>query len=217
MKKIYNDAYFLGKKKETLRELEGKSEEARWADRHVIAGLKYDIKQLKAKDFTPSDDMMHAAKTVFLCMAVVETVKPIVEGYQKKILAEMQAGPKAEWCEGRRGLKPDDLILDPERSYLLSDNDFQYYLKKCNEEREKAKLHVDNPEFCPLLVVQDNLRKAQHILIDAMQPLTGVGFDDLFKSEKGLENYEKYIDLSLKLLAPFIDSKKILKRLYPKQ
>jgi len=217
MKKIYNDAYFLGKKKETLRELEGKSEEARWADRHVIAGLKYDIKQLQAKDFTPSDDMLRSAETVFFCMATVDTIKPIVKEYQKKILKEMQAGPKAEWCEGRRGLSPNDLILDPERSYLLSDNDFQYYLKRCNEERIKANLHVNNPEFCPLLVVENNLRKAHHILLDAMQPLTGVEFDDLFKNEKGLENYEKYIDLSLKLLAPFIDSKKILKRLYPKQ
>lgn len=163
------------------------------------------MKIKNAKDFTPTYDMIQAVKAVFVCMAAVETIKPIVRGYQEKILAYMQAGPAEKWCQRENGMKPDDIILAPEQAYLLDDDDWTWYLAECNKERKKAKLHVENEEFCPLLVAENNLRKARKLLIDAMEPLTGIKFDDLFTDFPN--NYNKYIDLSLRLLVSFLDPK----------
>ncbi len=34
------------------------------------------------KQFTPSKEMIKAASNVFACMAIVDTIKPMVTGYQ---------------------------------------------------------------------------------------------------------------------------------------
>lgn len=137
----------------------------------------------------PTVEMVEAANTVFMCMAAVQTVEPIVRDYQRKILLELG------WQ------------IDPEQSYNLPDSVFAEYHRRCNEERIAAKLHVDDPEYCPLLVSKNLLCKAQRVLADVMEPVSGISFDKVFRSPDALKNYDQLIDLNLRLLAPYCKNK----------
>jgi hypothetical protein len=152
-----------------------------------------------------TEDMKQAAKTLFMAMAFTETIRPIVEGYQQKIINEMKPQVNerdAQIC--RMGFK---IITNPKHSYLMNNTDFQTYLKRCNEERIKAKLHVDNEEFCPLLVAEHLQSQAERVFVEAMEPITHLSPDKVLCSKDGLNNYKKLIDLSLRLLAPYVKNK----------
>ena len=138
-----------------------------------------------ARKFTPTKEMILAATKVFAVMAWIATIKPVVRGYQVAILKDL------------------GFQMDPEQSYNLPDSVFGVYHARCKEERDKAKLHVDNDEFCPLLVAGHKLIQAQRKMIDLMEPITGLSFDQALCSENGLENLKKYEDLTLRLLAPY--------------
>lgn len=157
------------------------------------------------KQFKPSKEMIKAAANVFACMAMVDTIKPMVTGYQKGILTRHQ------WPidkESRRIAGKTSIVLDPKNSWLLNEADFKAYLYECNEQRKAAGLHVDNIQHCPLLVAEDLLRQAQRLLADTMESVTGITAHQIFCSKNALENYKKYIDLNLRLLAPFVKTTK---------
>jgi len=148
--------------------------------------------------FNPTSEMIQSAKSVFMTMAMVETIKPIVKGYVREILAKHQFHIAQEWID--KG-DEDRIILDPNQSYLLGDNDFAVYLAETNEAREKAGLKVDNPEFCPLLVAEDLQSRAENVLIDTMESITNFNQKEIALYG---ENRKKFLDLTLRLLAPFI-------------
>ena len=146
---------------------------------------------IKESKFKPTKTMIEAAKTVFGCMALVNTIKPIVGGYQKKILQKHQ-------FRNSEGV----IITEPNKSWTMSDEDFKIYLAECNKERIKAGLHVENEEFCPLLVVENLLIKAKWALIDAAEPITKIKSEEIYN----MEDREKLVELTLKLLASFVDN-----------
>jgi hypothetical protein len=152
---------------------------------------------LTKQNINITEDMKQAAKTVFIAMAFTETIRPIVEDYQQKILNELK--PKDVYR--------NEVITNPKYSYQMNDSDFQVYLKRCNEERIKAKLHVESEEYCPLLVAEDLQRQAERSFIDIMEPITHLSADKVLCSKDGLDNYKKLIDLSLRLLAPYVNNK----------
>lgn len=136
--------------------------------------------------FHPSSEQVSAALAVFQCMAAVQTVKPIVLAYRAKVLRELGWGH-----------------IDPERTYDLPDSVFAEYHRRCNEERIAAKLHVDADEYCPYLVAKNLLCQAQRVLVDEMEPVAGISFDQIFRSKDALKNYDELINLNLRLLAPY--------------
>lgn len=136
--------------------------------------------------FRPSTEQIEAAITVFKCMAMVDVIRPVVEGYKQKILNEL----------GYAG-------LTPKTSYQLPESVWPEYQCRCNEERIAAKLHVDDPGHCPLLVAENLLTQAQRLLTDVMEPVSGISFDRIFRASNALKNYESLIDLNLRLLAPW--------------
>lgn len=138
------------------------------------------------KSFTPCADQVAAAEAVFACMALVATVRPIVEAYQSRILLDLGWGH-----------------LPLEQTYTMPDAVFQVYHERCKEARDLAGLVVDDPEFCPLLVAGHLQTKAEHALVDAMEPITHLSFDKLLCSRNGLQNLREYVELTLRLLAPF--------------
>jgi hypothetical protein len=162
--------------------------------------------------FTPTKEMIRAAENCFAAIAYTETIRPIVEGYQRKILKEMNAKRSIKWQE--RLPKEIHEITSPDETYLMNEEDFETYLTRCREEQEKAGLHTDSPEFCPLLVAEDLQRKAAHAVVDAMVPITTITRDMIWNAPNALENLKKVIDLTLRFLAPFCaDHVEILKRL----
>jgi len=168
---------------------------------------------MNAKDFRPTAEMIRAAENCFASMAYTETIRPIVEGYQKKILEDMQAPLAKEWQE-RKLAQDEPIILDIRHTYLMEADDFQTYLTRCREEQARAGLHTDSPDYCPLLVAENLQMEAEHAVIDAMTPVTKLTRDMIFQSSNALENLKKLIDLTLRLLAPFCDTQGTLKRLH---
>jgi len=147
-----------------------------------------------------------AAQNLFMAMAWAETVRPIVTGYKKAILKNHQWHIAKEWTD--KGM-PDEIVLDPEHTYLLEENDFTVYLAECNEERKKAGLYVKSDEYCPLLVADHDVTRAEWALFDAMKDITGIDGHELYG-----KNREKYLDLLLKMFAPFVEVSEKEKREY---
>jgi hypothetical protein len=163
------------------------------------------------KNFKPTPEMIRAAENCFAAMAFTETIRPIVEAYQKRILEEMQAPLAKEWQE-RKLAQDEPIILDIRHTYLMEDCDFQTYLARTREEQAKAGLHTDSPDHCPLLVAESLQMEAEHCLIDAMVPVTGITRDMIFQSAHSLENLKKFLDINLRFMAGFCDTKGTMKR-----
>lgn len=150
------------------------------------------------KKFIPTPSMVSAAETLFKAMALVETIRPIVFQYQTDILIKGQWHVRPRFA-ARLG---DEVIVEPRRSYLMSDEDFAEYDAQCKIARNKAKLPVDNDDQCPLLVAENMVILAEHALVEAMYEHTKLTKDQLLCL--GLETCKQYIDLTLRLLAPFV-------------
>lgn len=97
--------------------------------------------------------------TVLHARAWLETVRPIVTGYQKAILKELGAVDE----NGRPILKPED-------AYLLDERMSAVYFTRCDEEAAKNNL-VHKPECCPLLEAESLERATRRELIDHVLPL----------------------------------------------
>jgi hypothetical protein len=135
---------------------------------------------------TITREIISAAETVFLAMAAVATVRPIVEHYKRKALEQL----------GYPG-------YELKHTYLLPDAVFKNYLVLCNEVRKAAGLHAASDDHCPLLVAEHDLCKAQGALVDLMEPIAKLSRHQLLCS--GMKNYQEYIDITLRLLAPYVD------------
>lgn len=153
----------------------------------------------RAAAFKPSPKMIESAYTVFQAMAWVETVKPIVRGYQQAILDYEKYYYAKKWID-RGEHTHAEWISNPDHTYLMDDEGFKHYIKRCNEERIKAGLHVDSEEYCPLLVAENMLIKARWALIEIMEPITHIRLDDLYK----LEHQNELVELTLRMLAPYV-------------
>jgi len=152
--------------------------------------------------FTPNDitpEMIKAAEMIFAAKAFVETIKPVVIGYQEKILKKHKFRQAAEWSEYNDRIQLPDVITRVQDAFLMSDEDFKIYPAECNEERKKAGLKVEKEEHCPLCVAEHILSQAESHLIDLFTPLTGISDYKIWG-----DNRKKYLDLTLKLLAPFV-------------
>jgi len=150
--------------------------------------------------FIPTPEMISAAETLFKSMAFADMIRPIVLKYETEILAEGQWHIKPEYAAH----SGDKIILAPKDSYLMSEEDLAKYYAKCKVARAAANLHVDHDDQCPLLVAEEMVRQAQRALIEEMSVLHNLTADKLLCA--GLDKYNQYVDLCLKLLAPFVRS-----------
>lgn len=138
-------------------------------------------------------DQLKAAKTVFDAITYVETIRPVVNRYQKEILKRYKWCIDQQWTEYYPAHK---IILDPKETYLLSDKDAKIYFDECNIEAKKHGFNV-KLNYCPLLIAEDMLRKAKRALIDIWEPATGISNHDVLL----IKNREKYVDILLKMAA----------------
>lgn len=122
--------------------------------------------ELKAS-ITP--ERIAVATKLFLAMAAVETIRPIVEGYQNKVLKSREWHIIEKWqkIEGKATI---DNIKD---TYLMDDLEHEEYSKLLDIEKEKAGFIGLNPGYCPLLMAESARINAEHDLFDAMEPVFG--------------------------------------------
>ncbi|WP_194727401.1 hypothetical protein [Noviherbaspirillum malthae] len=161
--------------------------------------------------FMPNAAMLDAAEAVLKAMAILGTVRPIVEAYQTEILAKGQWKVMAECREpGAR----DEIITEPKLSFLMSDSDFAVYHQRCDEARKAAGLSITLEGGCPLLEAEELLRVAQRAMVDSMADVTQITANKAVTLP--LEQYREFVDLTLRLLVPFIDHAGVTRHLSPR-
>jgi hypothetical protein len=141
-------------------------------------------------------EIVKAGMDVFLAKTLVLTIRPIVEAYHKKVLLEREYMIDDKWLSHETKHR----IIEQKEDYLMSDDDAKIYFQRLNEERIASGLHVDNPEFCPLLVAEHNVQKAIWKLAELFAPITGIKWEDIHK----LEHYRKYEDIMLGFVANYM-------------
>lgn len=159
-----------------------------------------------SQKFQPTQGMIDAARKVFMAMAWVDTVKPIVLAYQRQILAEGQwhiPADKHAMLERRSGNSPlDTLVLDPSKAYMLAEDDFKAYYLKCETARVHADLHISTVGGCPLLEAQGTLMLAKRLLVEQMEPISNQTYEKLISTKA--EAFGKFVEMTLRHLAPFV-------------
>lgn len=156
----------------------------------------------------PTREMVQAAASVFMAMAWVATVKPVVEAYQARVLKVGQWRIRPEFAEkmharGGRSDPAGDIITDPQQSFLLSEDDFTKYLTAVNIERTNAGLAIQREGNCPLLEAENLLVKTKHRLVSVMAPVTKLSLEKITSAP--MSDYTQYIELTLRLLSPFVE------------
>lgn len=85
----------------------------------------------------------------------------------------------------------DELAGQPikklEHAWRMDDNDFQKYLDECDKLYKRLGFQIEKG-YCPILIAEDEARKARKTLIDECQPiLLGMTYQMLSKKIKHLE------------------------------
>lgn len=164
--------------------------------------------------FTPSPELIRSCENAVAAKAHVETIRPIVEGYQRAILADGDYQMCNVWHESMTKGKIDpgnSRITEPERSYLLAAADAERYHKACNQAAKDAGLGVSKEGNCPLL-------EAKHLLVHAENELLEAFASDMdekvFAEPMLLDHREKLLDIIFGLVIPHIgDAKQVLRRI----
>ena len=151
----------------------------------------------------PSDDLLLAVEAVILAQANLAYIAPRVDSYQRAILNSHQFHIAKEWVDKST---PDQIILDPGKSYLLDNRDFSQYLSECREARDKSGMSVEKDSQCPKLMAEEQVRLMKRCLINALEPITGVTFGHVVSMRGGLAELEQYANLAIKLIAPHLDT-----------
>ena len=156
------------------------------------------------KTFNPTQEMIDAAGKVFFCMTHLMTIEPIIKALEEKLLTEMQL---------KEVRNPEKIIVDSKDIYLASEKDAELYCEAYSSVlAENGYVEFAKDGRCPLLVAKKELTLAENHLIKVMEPITQTNIELLSSSGAFLENRADLIDLTLKLLAPFVDSKAILEK-----
>lgn len=165
---------------------------------------------INTKTFTPTADMISAAKAVFMAMAYTGTVREVIEPIQFRLLQENNY--KNDLTRFARN--EEDILYMKQRHgeycrtwddlWLLFDEDMSDLMIKAHYEYTQVlKFKVPEVGYCPLLMAESLERDAKRLLIETMHPVTGLSPDDILCGRNALENYKKLVELSLRLLAPY--------------
>jgi len=121
-----------------------------------------------------------------IAKAHAELTREKIDGIKREVLDFIDARDE----EGNR-------ITDPKSDYRLPEGAWRGYLDELHKRYVAAGYKVEQ-DYCPALIAEDVLRKAEHLLIDHAGPTFGFTVDNLICS--GLKNYRKFIDLTVGLV-----------------
>lgn len=166
--------------------------------------------------FTATQTQKDAANCLILAMAYTQTIRPELEKIQQDVLNKFRYKWELDKVCGKQDQKRsiDEFEEFTQRhgeycktwfdTYLISDKDFSHCLTEYHARFTQKGFKVKEFGFCPLLVAESIEREARGLLIDEMEPVTGIKYDDFFRTTKWKENMDKYIDLTLRLLSPYL-------------
>lgn len=133
-----------------------------------------------------SIELQRTAAAYLNCLATEERVRPVVIAYQTKVLAERQY----------RDDETGEIITDPKNAWSMNEIFFVEYSALLDIEANKAGFDVP-VDHCPLLIAENETRKARRALIDALRYITKIGSDDVLN----LDDRAKMAELALGLVA----------------
>ncbi|WP_127837825.1 hypothetical protein [Paraburkholderia fungorum] len=158
--------------------------------------------------FTPTSRMIAAVETYLAARLCEEEFQAIVIGYETEILSRHR-------FKAVRSTKPgqDEIILDPKHSYRISEADSDVYFAECRKARvdERITIEGEDPDTCPLLKARHALLLAENEVIKSMSDLRQLASlgDKLYVLK--LEDRRKLIELSLGLIAPFVNNDRTIR------
>ena len=158
---------------------------------------------MKMEQLGITSKMIRAAETLFLAMTLEQTIRPVVEAYEKEIMERLQLRTDPKWAQ--YGI--DRLVLERKDTFLLGKEDSERFIAETFKARDAAKLEVDHPEACPLLAAINHVVKAENALMETMgeHPQMGALKNVHLLS---LEKRKQAIEMTLRLLAPFVRNSK---------
>lgn len=155
-------------------------------------------------NFRPTAAMISLTENLLIAMAHRDTVSPVVEAYQRKILEEGNYQRDPKWRTYDLG--GSERITDPKDTHLMPDDRFLEYHAACNEARKAAGLHVENDECCPKLVSENTVIQLENLLMIAFKPLTGL--DQPIR----MELRRKYLDILIRMMMEHVKPQARLNR-----
>lgn len=152
------------------------------------------MKKVNKKDLVKklSKNMIDSAYEVIRRQAHVNEVKPIIEANQESVLEKYQ------WVD-----EDGEIVLKPSKSYMLIGDEFTTYVSESQALHDDAGYPVENPEHCPLLIVEDELRKAKQHMIEVFEPLLDgqLSYD---KVSMSLERHKKCCELYIGMSVAYV-------------
>ena len=150
--------------------------------------------------------MIEAAERVLVAQAFEMHVRPVVTAYEAEILQRLQlrSDPRFKVHGINR------VILDRKETFLLGEADRELFLQETFKARDAAKLIGSKPENCPLSEALRLAAERELLLSLAEHPK----FSSIAKAaESGtltVDERNKVIDLTTRLLSPYMRNAKEL-------
>jgi len=161
--------------------------------------------------FKPTSTAIKACEQLILAMAHLDTIKPVVHAYKQEILNSRQ-WPIAEKISAQQqkrapaGTEPEQFVTDPALDYMIDESLWPEYHALVFAARDAAGLSIEGkPEACPVSYAQMAVFEAQKTLIENMQGKSPISLEKWLSTTVALQ--KEAIDLTLKVLVPFIDQK----------
>lgn len=115
--------------------------------------------------FSPTDRQIRAAEAVLAAMVHEQSIRPVVETYQRMILEQHRFKPSPTWdnCPGS-----PEVVLHPSEDHYLGPEDMAVYMAECHAARDALGLAVSSPDHCPLLEARSARIDAENALLATM-------------------------------------------------
>ena len=154
-------------------------------------------------------ELKSAVETYFLAKAYEETIRPIVEGYRTQILLENNFEYRDDLFESERRKPDSKFVKDEKDTYLMKDEQFTVYLGLVHEQHLSHGFDVKEFGYCPLLIAEDNTRKAKRLVLESAEYIWS---EHIEKLPYKMDHYNKLFDMIVGLVVKLadIDSQKIM-------
>lgn len=157
--------------------------------------------------FTPTASMIHAGETVMMAIAHEQVIREVVEPIQQKMLDEYNLEYDVEQYQlDDEFIRWNGLYCKTWKyTYMLRDDDHKLLMVKLHHIYvNEHKFNLKEVGYCPLLSAEQLTREAKRAFAILMMPVTHIDPDNVLCMANGVENFAKLIDLSLRLIAPFV-------------
>lgn len=174
--------------------------------------MKMISQKLRSVGWKPTPELIGRCEAALVAKAHRDTVEPIVKAYQTAILAAGNyhiCEKIQEDYEERQVAEKDTRILDPDRTYLMRDADFELYDAACNEATKASKLTVSRPGNCPYLEARTFVVQAENALLRQFAAETG---ERRFADPMDMTLRKQLLDFVYRMVVPHLDAAEVIQR-----